>query len=76
MKDFEEILKTLPKPGRSYTYQIGRKRTLNYVRLGKPVFTPEGDFESVTKAAEHHKVSKAHMSIKVRRGDPGYGFIE
>lgn len=76
MKDFEKTIAELVRTKqRMKTIQIGVKPTI--VNAGKvhrkPVFTPDGDFDSVKEAADFYGIKGSAMIHRLRKHD-GYGY--
>lgn len=76
MKDFDETLAKIVRTKQHIkTIKIGAKPS--YVNAGKvhrkPVYTPDGDFDSVTEAADFYGIKGSAMIHRLRKYD-GYGY--
>ena len=78
MKDFEIIIKTLPKKYRIKNIEIGKPpivRRGTKLKTGIPVITPDGEFESISDAARHYEVSVGGIIARIKRKQEGYSYV-
>lgn len=80
MKDFDEIVATLPTKYRVKNITIGKPPVVRSgqqnTKARKPIMTPAGRFESMTFAADHYNVSKSTITNRILRKEKGYYYVE
>ena len=78
MKDFDELIKTLPTKYRIKTIHIGKPRVVRSgvkMKTGIPVATPEGEFDSISDAARHYEVSVTCIITRIKKKKEGYYYV-
>jgi len=78
MKDFEIIIKTLPKKYRIKNIEIGKPpivRKGTKLKTGIPVSTPDGEFESITDAAIYYEVTVSCIIARIKKKKEGYSYV-